>query len=126
VQAAERLVRPNADDPESHLLLARVSLGAGLTGEARRHAEAARAAGFNQRRVWALLADIAEADGGETEAGRSAQRDALRHAAAADADPIWRCEACGAAQPAWHPVCPVCHTAGRIAWVPGWRALAAS
>ena len=80
MKAAEKLAGGNPTDPESHLLLARASLEAGLTGEARRHAEAARAAGLNQRRVWMLLADIAEAEA----PGGEAARDALRHAAAAE------------------------------------------
>ncbi len=112
MKAAEKLANANPTDPESHLLLARASLEAGLTGEARRHAEAARAAGLNQRRVWTLLADIAEAEA----PGSEAARDALRHAAAADPDPVWRCEACGAIQAAWHPACPICHVPGRITW----------
>ncbi|HTW28440.1 MAG TPA: heme biosynthesis HemY N-terminal domain-containing protein [Acetobacteraceae bacterium] len=110
-QAAERLVRGNREHPESHLLLARTALEAGLLGEARRHAEAARSAGVNQRRVWTLLADVAEAEG-NAEAGR----EALRHAAMADPDPVWRCEACGTTQPNWHAVCPACHAAGRMFW----------
>lgn len=112
VQAAAGLIRDAPNHPESHLLLARLSLDAGLPGEARRHAEAARRAGLVQRRVWTLLADISEAEGDAAGA-----RDALRHAADADPDPRWRCEACGTPQAEWHPVCPACGTAGRIAWV---------
>ena len=66
--------------------------------------------------MWLLLADLEAAEGGETEAGRAAQREALRHAAAADADPAWRCDACGAEHGGWLAVCPVCHTAGRVRW----------
>jgi HemY protein len=116
VREAGRLAEANPAHVESHLLLARTSLEAGLTGQARRHLEAARTAGLNQRRLWLLQADLEAEEGGETEAGRRAQREALRHAAAAEPDPTWRCDACGAEHAAWHPSCPVCHAAGRIRW----------
>ncbi len=112
LKAAEKLAQANPVSPESLLLVARTELEAGLIGAARRHAEAARDAGLNQRRVWMLLADIAEAEA----PGSEAARDALRHAAAADPDPVWRCEACGTIHPVWHGACPVCHVAGRITW----------
>ncbi|MBV9757996.1 MAG: heme biosynthesis protein HemY [Alphaproteobacteria bacterium] len=111
LKAAERLVAGNPDHPESHLLLARCALAAGLPGEARRHAETARER-LNERRLWILLADIEEAEHGPTEA----MRDALRRAAMADPDPAWRCAACGTSFPAWHAVCPNCGTPGRVAW----------
>ena len=125
VKEAGRLVAANPNHVESHLLLARLNLDAGLTGEARRHAEAALNAGLDQRRLWILFADLEAEDRGNTEAGRAAQRDALRRAASADPDPAWRCEACGTVQTAWHPACPVCHTAGRIVWGPPRLALSA-
>jgi HemY protein len=116
MQAAQRLTEANPQHAESRLLLARTALDAGLTGEARRHAEAARAAGLDQRRLWLLLAEIEEIEGGDTEAGRLAQRDALRHAATADPDPQWRCTACHTAHAAWHPSCPDCFTVGSLQW----------
>jgi HemY protein len=115
-KAAQDLTATNAEHPESRLLLATTALDAGLTGEARRQAESARTAGLNQRRLWLLLARIEEEERGDTEEGRLAQRDALRHAASADADPGWRCTACHAPHATWHPACPVCSTAGSIAW----------
>jgi HemY protein len=117
--AAQRLTEANPDHAESRLLLARTALDAGLTGEARRYAEAARAAGVNQRRLWLLLAEIEEAEGGDTEAGRLAQRDALRHAATADPDPQWRCTACHTTHADWHPTCPDCFTVGSLRWTTG-------
>ncbi len=117
--AAQRLTGANPDHAESRLLLARTALDAGLTGEARRYAEAARAAGINQRRLWLLLAEIEEAEGGDTEAGRLAQRDALRHAATADPDPQWRCTACHTTHADWHPSCPDCFTVGSLRWTTG-------
>lgn len=119
VQAAQRLTEANPDHIESRLLLARIALDAGLTGEARHQAEAARNAGVNQRRLWLLLAEIEEAEHGDTEAGRFAQRDALRHAATGDADPEWRCTACRVPAVAWHPACPNCGVAGGLRWSPG-------
>jgi len=116
VREAGKLVAANPPNAESHLLLARLSLSAGLTGEARRHAEAAQRAGMRQKRLWLLIADLEAAEHGDTEAGRLAQHDALRHAATAEPDPVWRCEACGAVHARWLPVCPACHTPGRVRW----------
>jgi HemY protein len=115
-QAAQRLAQEHLEHPESRFLLASTALAAGLTGEARRQAEAAREAGMNQRRLWLLLAEIEEEEGGDTEAGRRAQRDALRHAAAADPDPGWVCENCHVAHATWHPACPNCGAAGTVRW----------
>jgi HemY protein len=115
LHVAERLVTGNLDNGESQLLLGRLSLEAGLLGEARRHAETARAT-MPQPRVWMLLAEIEEEAGGDTEAGRLAQREALRHAATAGSDSTWRCAACGTTHAEWHPACPSCQVPGRIAW----------
>jgi HemY protein len=121
VAAATRLVEGSPEHAESHFLLARENFAAGLTGEARRHAEAARRAGMRQRRLYLLLGELAAAEG-----NTEAQRDALLEAANAEPDPAWRCEACGAVHAAWHPACPSCHTPGRIAWGgPTWLAIAA-
>jgi len=117
--AAKRLTKNNPHHIESRLLLARAALEAGSLDDARFHAEAARAAGLNQRRLWLLLADIAEAEGGESEANRLAQRDALRHAATAEPDPGWRCSACGVASNGWQPVCASCGKIGTLAWRAG-------
>ena len=114
--AAQALTAGLPDDPETHLLLARTALDAGVLGEARRHLATVQRAGVNQRRVWLLVAELEEEDRGDTEAGRTAQRDALRRAAGADPDPGWRCVACHSPQPAWHPACPVCLTPGSLTW----------
>ena len=116
VKEVGRLAQANPQHPESHLLMARLSLEAGLTGEARRHLEKTRAAGMRQKRFWMLLADLEAEEHGDTETGRLAQRDALRQAATAEPDPAWRCRTCGTEHVAWLPVCPACHTPGRIAW----------
>jgi HemY protein len=116
LREAEKLTALNPDHPETRLLRARLALDAGLVGEARRYAEAARAAGFSQRRLWLLLADIEAASGEGSEASRVAQREALRRAATADPDSGWRCESCGTQQAAWRPDCPACRSTGRIRW----------
>jgi HemY protein len=116
LREAVRISGSTAQHPESCLLMAREYLAAGKLADARQNAEAARRAGMNQRRLWLLLADIEAAEHGDTEAGRAAQRDALRHAAAAEPDPQWLCDACGTAHAHWLPSCPICHTPGRIRW----------
>jgi HemY protein len=111
LKAGQALVRDIPENPDSHVLLGRLSLEAGLTGEALRHAEAALRAGLTQRRVFALLADTAEAGGHD-----EAYRDALKRASIAQGDPAWVCEACGVTHAAWHPACPHCHATGRVRW----------
>ena len=117
-KAAQQLTVGLPDHPETHLLLAHTALDAGVVGEARRHLEAARKAGLNQRRAWLLQAELEEEDRGDTEAGRLAQRDALRRAAVADPDPEWRCSACHTPQAAWRAACPLCLTPGSLTWGP--------
>ena len=113
VTAATRLAAGAAEHGESHFLLARTSLAAGLTGEARRHLQAARAAGLDQRRVWLLLAEVEAQERPDSEA---AQRDALRHAAASGPDPAWHCDSCGASPAEWHPACPACGAPATLRW----------
>lgn len=115
-KAAQVLAAKNPEHAESRLLLARTALDAGLTGEARHQAEAAREAGVNERRLWLLLAEIEEAEGGSTEAGRRAQRDALRRAAVADADPSWVCGTCHTPHAVWQPACRSCLAVGTVRW----------
>ncbi len=114
-QAAQRLTNANPQHPESRLLLARTALDAGLVGEAKHQAEAAQAAGLHQRRLFLLLAEIAEAEAHDPAAGRTA----LLLAADADPDTAWRCESCNAAFPAWHGACPACATPGSLRWKVG-------
>ncbi len=114
--AAKRLAAGAPGHPESHLLLARAALDAGQMAEARRHLDAAQADGLDQRRLWLLRAELEEEEHGDTEAGRMAQRDALRRAANADPDPEWRCESCHTTVPAWRPACPACLTPGSVVW----------
>jgi len=114
--AAKRLTKNNPQHLESRLVQARAALDAGQLEDARFHAEAVRATGLNQRRLWTLMADISDADGTDSEAARMAQRDAMRLAATAEPDPVWRCTACGTPQTAWHPICPACGKTATLRW----------
>ncbi|WP_428493212.1 heme biosynthesis HemY N-terminal domain-containing protein [Rhodopila sp.] len=116
-QAAKRLAARNPDNLESQLLLARVALDAGLTGEARHQVEVAETEGPPQRRLCLLLAEIEEQERGDTEAGRLAQRDALRRAATAEPDPHWQCTKCHADHTTWHPKCGTCGNIGTLQWL---------
>jgi HemY protein len=116
-QAAKRLVAVNPTNPESRVLLARVALDAGLTGEARHQVEIAETEGLKQRRLCLLLAEIEELERGDTEAGRLAQRDALRRAATAEPDPHWQCTTCHTDHTAWHPKCDTCGSVGTVQWL---------
>lgn len=107
--AAQHLTSANPEHPESRLLLARTALEAGLVGEARHQAEAAQGAGLHQRRLFLLLAEIAEAEAHDPSVP-------LRQAADADPDSAWRCESCRAAFPAWYGACPACSTPGSLRW----------
>lgn len=123
-QSAKRLVAGNPTHPESRLLLARVALDAGLTGEARHQVEIVQGEGLNQRRLCLLLAEIEEQERGDTEDGRLAQRDALRRAASADPDPHWQCTRCHTDNPVWNPRCDSCGSVGTVQWLTGAQASA--
>lgn len=118
-RAAKRLVAGNPTHPESRLLLARVALDAGLTGEARHQVEIAEKEGMRQRRLCLLLAEIEEQERGDTETGRLAQRDALRRAATAEPDPHWQCTACHTDHVVWHSKCNTCGGVGTVQWSSG-------
>jgi HemY protein len=109
--AARRLAVANPDHPETHLLLARAALAGGAVAEARREAETAQGAGLNQRRLFLLRAEIEEMEG-HAEAASAA----LRQAAGAEPDPVWRCTHCHMPSASWQAACPVCLTPGGLAW----------
>lgn len=101
-QAATELAAANPGHAESELLLGETALAAQLTGEARRHAEAAVAAGDNTGRAQRILATL---DGTPLPPVRSF---------------AWICDACHASHAAWAPVCPACQAPGSLAWrLPG-------
>lgn len=110
-----KLAAVHLGHPESLFLISQLALDAGDVIEARRLAEAARNAGLNQRRLYRLFTDIDEADQNDITVPMT-RGDALRLAMSAEADPGWRCDACGTPQAAWLPVCPTCQTPGRISW----------
>ncbi len=112
LRSAGKLAATNPDNAESHLLLARASLKGGLIAEARREAKAAQETGLNQRRLFRLMAEIEETEGGHPEAVSAA----LRQAAEAEPDPVWRCSHCHAPAANWHAACPVCLTPGGLLW----------
>ena len=124
VKAAEVLIRRNPTHAESRLLLARVAIAAGLTGRARGALEALVQSGAADRRAYLLLAELEEAEHGETPEARAAQGRWLREAAGAAPEPRWRCGNCGTEHAAWAPVCTACDTVGRIAWAAEPRAAA--
>ena len=99
------------DHAETDLLRARTALEAGLFPDARRHAQSALSRGLTERRVWLLLADIAERTG-DVAAGS----DALHRAASAEPDPHWRCDVCGTVHAQWSMVCNRCGATGQITW----------
>ena len=97
--------------PESYFLRAQLELEKGNLPQARREADAAQSLGLDQRRVWRLMATIADREG-DTEAAASA----ARRAADADPDPHWRCGRCGTIHDAWRPKCEACGAIGEITW----------
>lgn len=95
-QAAIKLAAANPGHAESELLLAQTSLEADLKGEARRHAQAALAAGMKDGRAEAVLATLDN------------------HPAPLLAT-SWHCTACHSQQERWRPVCPACGRVGTLA-----------
>lgn len=116
VKSAEALVRHNPTHPESHLLVGRMALEAGLTGRARQELEALVASGRADRRAYVALSDLEEVEQGDSPTGRAAQARWLRTAATANPEPRWRCAACGTDHAGWAPVCPSCGAVGTIGW----------
>ncbi|MBW7851833.1 MAG: heme biosynthesis protein HemY [Rhodospirillales bacterium] len=111
LQRAEKLAAANPDHPESHLAVGEQALRAKLWGQARAHLTAAAEARPTAR-VYRLLAEVEEAEGGDA----AAVRDWLAKAAAAAPDPIWLCRQCGGVAPRWSSLCPTCHALDGIAW----------
>lgn len=94
-QAAAKLAAANPGHVESELLLAQTALEAGLEGEARRHAEAAKATGAQSDRADAMLAR-------------------LDHQPTPFMPAAWQCSACESQQERWTPVCPACGKVGTL------------
>jgi HemY protein len=100
-QAAADLAAAKPGHAESEVLLAQTSLAANLTGEARRHAEAALAAGNTDGRAAAVLATLNNTGGGNALVPLTA---------------FWRCTGCQSPQINWTPVCPTCQKPGTLVW----------
>ncbi len=100
-QAAGGLAAEKPGHAESELLLAQTSLQAALPAEARRHAQAAIAAGATDARAADVLAAL---EGNPPTGG---------------AKPVWVCAACHTPQADWTPTCPACHKPGTLAWHTG-------
>ena len=113
-KAAGDLAAANPRNPDSALLLAHTAMEAGLLTDARRHLETARGAGLDDRRLWVLLADLAEAEGSAEGA-----QEALRHVTTAAPGPSWRCLNCGTNHQGWMAVCDACGVPGRVKWTAG-------
>ena len=95
-QAAAELAAANPGHAESELILGETALAARLTGEARRHAEAAVAAGVTDGRAGNILAVLEDKP------------------ASGAANTGWACSACHTAQASWAPACPNCHRPGSL------------
>lgn len=101
---------------EMALAAARAALEAEQWGEARRWLDRARAGGIEDRRLHALLAELAEGEFAGTDRARAEAEAHWRDAATAPPEPVWSCTACGADQPDWSPCCARCGTAGSLRW----------
>jgi len=111
VAVARKLSAAKPDDAESLVMLAKVSLDAGLWGEARRYLQAA--GGTNPpARVCRLMAEVEE----RAQSEQAKVHEWLAKAANAPADKAWRCSACGAHHEAWRSVCESCGAFGTLHW----------
>jgi HemY protein len=97
-QAASELAAAHPGHAESELVLGETALAARLTGEARRHAEAALAAQGDDGRAADILARL-----------EGKQAHAFSEAA-------WICEGCQTRCADWAPVCPHCQRSGTLVW----------
>jgi HemY protein len=111
VKRIERLTASNPAHPESRIARARAALDAELWGEARKYLQLA-AGERPDRRVCYLMAEVEQRETGD----RTASHDWLRRAEQAEMEPLWVCDACGAASRAWSANCGHCGTFDSLAW----------
>ena len=97
-QAASELAAARPGHAESELVLGETAFQARLTGEARRHAEAALAMHGDDGRATDILARL---DGKPVQA---------------PSDVAWVCGACQTRSADWVPVCPHCQRPGTLVW----------
>jgi HemY protein len=117
VKRYQRLLSFRPDHPEGHVALAEAALGAGLWGEARAHLGAAAERALTPR-ICRLLADLEEAEHGDI----AASRQWLERAVAAEPDPAWVCDGCGAVSASWAARCGHCGAFDAMDWRPPPRA----
>ena len=107
----DRLVAGAAAHPLSQLAAGEAALAARLWGPARQHLNAAAQARPTAT-VWRLLARLEDEEKGDAAAAGKW----LALAAAAPADPVWRCTACGQPAAEWSALCPSCGALDGLAW----------
>ncbi|MDX1581347.1 MAG: hypothetical protein R3360_06970, partial [Alphaproteobacteria bacterium] len=110
-KSLQGLTDTNPTHAESHAVLTRYALEAGLNGGARRHAEALKEREPSER-AFDLLAQVEEAEG-----HIAAAEDARRRRADAEEDPAWRCSRCGHEEEDWSERCGGCGSFATIEWV---------
>ena len=119
----EKLTKLAPHHLESHLALARVAMSAGLWGKAR--SELAAVTGANDSgsagaaavvdppaRAFRMLAELEEAEHGDSAAAKRA----LERAGFARPDETWTCRECGARAVDWTPLCPSCQAFDTLGW----------
>jgi HemY protein len=111
VKAAERLARANPDHPESHMVVAEISLEAKLWGESRHHLGIA-GGDSPPARVCRLMAELEESERNDTDGARNW----LMRASLADPDPAWVCGDCGNSLSEWEIVCGNCDAFASFSW----------
>lgn len=99
----EKLVRPNADDTDSRLAVARAALDARLWGRARDHLMTAAEARPTAE-TFRLLARLEREEKGDA----AAEQAWLERAADAPHGAGWQCRQCGAPAPDWAAFCAAC------------------
>lgn len=102
-QAAAELAKNAPGHPESELLLAETALAAKLTGEARRHANAAIQAGATDKRAFSVLASLDPSVAAVTAANQAPA-------------PTWHCSFCGGETTDWSAICPSCGKIASLRW----------
>lgn len=128
MQAAQKLASYKPNDPATLMMLARAALDAGLWGEARQHLKNVAATDEPVSSSYCqLMAELDEAE----HADMVSAREWLMRAANAEPDPVWVCESCGNAAPAWTALCGGCGGFDKFRWrrpsrVPGLGAPAAA
>jgi HemY protein len=114
----ERLAAQNPDHRESRIALAGAALEARLWGEARRHLEAAGAAASDDGRaptprICRLMAELEQAERDNHGAARAWL---ARATATTSLDETYICDACGAENASWTPLCLHCRGFDSLRW----------